>query len=77
MCRVLERIISKQLIFYLKSYNLLIQYQYSFISGKSTELQLTKCLKLLNNELNNTKCIDIIYVDFATEFFKQKFIILY
>ena len=41
MCRVLERIISKQLIFYLKSNNLLTKYQYGFISGKSTELQLT------------------------------------
>ena len=28
MCRVLERIISKQLIFYLKSNNLLTKYQY-------------------------------------------------
>ena len=44
MCRVLERIISKQLICYLKSNNLL-KIQYGFISGKSTELQLTKCLK--------------------------------
>ena len=43
MCRVLERIISKQLIFYLKSNNLLTKYQYGF--EKSTELQLTKCLK--------------------------------
>ena len=39
MCRVLERIISKQLICYLKSNNLLTKYQYGFISGKSTELQ--------------------------------------
>ena len=37
MCRVLERIISKKLIFYLKSNNLLKKYQYGFISGKSTE----------------------------------------
>ena len=35
MCRVLERIISKQLICYLKSNNLL-KIQYGFISGKST-----------------------------------------
>ena len=41
MCRVLERIISKQLICYLKSNNLLTKYQYGFISGKSTELQFT------------------------------------
>ena len=46
MCRVLERIIYKQLIFYLKSNNLLTKYQYGFISGKSTELQLTKCLNV-------------------------------
>ena len=68
MCRVLERIISKQLIFYLKSNNLLTKYQYGFISGKSTELQLTKCLKFWYNELNNKKCVDIIYIDFAKAF---------
>ena len=65
MCRVLERIISKQLICYLKSNNLLIKYQYGFISGKSTELQLTKCFKCWYNELNNKKCVDIIYIDFS------------
>ena len=69
MCRVLERIISKQLIFYLKSNNVLTKYQYGFISGKSTELKLTlKCLKFWYNELNNKKCVDIIYIDFAKAF---------
>ena len=68
MYRVLEHIISKQLIFYLKSNNLLTKYQYGFISGKSTELQLTKCLKFWYNELNNKKCLDIIYIDFAIAF---------
>ena len=48
MCRVLQCIISKQLIFYLKSNNLLTKIQYGFISGK-----LTKCLKCWYNELNN------------------------
>ena len=65
MCRVLERIISKQLIFYLKSNNLSTKNQYGFISGKSTELQLTKCLKCWYNELNNKKYVDIIYIDFS------------
>ena len=68
MCRILERIIYKQLIFYLKSNNLLTKYHYGFISGKDTELQLTKCLKCWYNELNNTKCVDIIYIDFAKAF---------
>ena len=68
MCRVLERIISKQLIFYLKSINLITKFQYGFISGKSTELQLTKCLKFWYNELNNKKCVDIIYIDFEKAF---------
>ena len=39
-----------------------------FISGKSTELQLTKCLKSWYNELNNKKCFYIIYIDFAKAF---------
>ena len=68
MCRVLEHIISKQLICYLKSNNLLTKYQYGFISGKSTKLQLTKCLKFWYNELSSTKCVDIIYIDFAKAF---------
>ena len=62
MCRVLEHIISKQLFFYLKFNNLLTKNQYGFISRKSTELQFTKCLKCWYNELNNTKCVDIIYI---------------
>ena len=53
---------------YLKSKNLLTKYQYGFISGKSTELQLTKCLKFWYNELNNKKCVDIIYIDFSKAF---------
>ena len=65
MCRVLEHIISKQLICYLKSNNSSTKYQYYFIIGKSTELQLTKYLKCWYNELNNKKCVDIIYIDFA------------
>ena len=68
MCKVLERIISKQIFFYLKSHNLLTKNQYGFISGKSTELQLTKCIKSWYSELNNTKCVDIIYNDFAKAF---------
>ena len=68
MCRVLEHIISKQLILYLKSNNLFIKYKYGFISGKSTALQLTKCLKCWYNELNNKKCVDIIYIYFAKAF---------
>ena len=47
MCRVLERIISKQLLFYLKSNNLLtinIKNQYGFISGKSTSNTMFKML---------------------------------
>ena len=37
MRRILERTISKQLIFYLKSNNVLTKNQYGFKSGKSTE----------------------------------------
>ena len=46
MCKVLERIISKQLILYFKSNNLLTKNKYCFISEKYTikVLQLTKCL---------------------------------
>ena len=68
MCRVLERIFSKQLFFYLKSNNSLTKNQYGFISGKSTELQLTKCLKSWYNVLNNIKFVNIIYIDFAKAF---------
>ena len=48
---------------------MLTKNQYGFISGKSTELQLTKCLRCWFNELNNIKCVDIIYIDFAKSFY--------
>ena len=45
--------------------NLLTKNQYCFISVKLTEVQLTKCSKCWYNELNNKKCVYIIYIDFA------------
>ena len=68
MHRVLEHIISKQYIFYLKSNNLLTTKSIWVISGKSTEIQLIKYSKCWLNELNNTKCVDIIYIYFEKAF---------
>ena len=49
-------------------YNLFTKNQYCFISGKLTEIQLTKCFKFSYNELNNTKCVNIIYFNLAKTF---------
>ena len=45
MCRALERIFSKTVFCYLKLNYLILKYQYSFISGESTGLQLTKNIR--------------------------------
>ena len=42
ICRVFERIISDQLIFYLNSNDLISKNQFGFLKNKSTELQLLK-----------------------------------
>ena len=68
MSRLIEKIISDQLLFYLKSNNLISKSQFGFLPRKSTELQLFKYHKFFASELINGKYIDLIYFDYAKAF---------
>ena len=65
---VLERIIADQLLFYLKSNELITEHKYGFLEKRSTEVQLLKFLKFWSDELIKGNFIDIIYFDFAKAF---------
>ena len=70
MSRVFERIFVKELTFYLKKNSLLSDSQFGFRSGKSVEIQLLKCYSKWITAIDEHKCIDIIYLDYAKAFDK-------
>ena len=69
MSRVFERILVKELTFYLKKC-LLSDSQFGFHSGKSVEIQLLKCYSQWITAINEHKIINNIYLDYAKAFDK-------
>ena len=67
-CRVLERIIRDQLTQYLKQHNLLDPNQFGFLPGRSTTLQLLKCVNDWTLSLESGSPTDVILIDFAKAF---------
>lgn len=66
--KLFERVVSKRLIDYLESNNLLTPHQYGFRRGKSTEDAVTCLTKLVVNHLDNgLKCIGV-FLDLAKAF---------
>ena len=55
-CKILERIIKKQLVHHLESANLLSKAQHGFRSGKSCTTQLLEYLYDIENALDNGDC---------------------
>ena len=70
MSRVFERILVKELTFYLTKYSLLSNSQFGFRSGKSVEIQLLKCYSQWITAIDEHRFIDIIYLDYAKAFDK-------
>ena len=65
VCKLLERIIKKQLILHLESANLLSKAQHGFRSGKSCTTQLLEYLYDIENALDNGDSVDAVYLDFS------------
>ena len=69
-CKIMESIIRDQLMFYFLSNNLFSDYQYGFINGRSTTLQLLKIVDDWTAKLDTGGQIDIVYTDFEKAFDK-------
>ena len=69
-CKVMESLIRDQLMNYFLENNLISDFQYGFVKGRSTMLQLLKILDELTTCLEHGGQIDIIYTDFEKAFDK-------
>ncbi len=68
ICRILEKIIRNHMIEYLCKNDLLSNYQFGFIKGRSTSLQLINILNDWTNSIENDVYTDCIYLDYQKAF---------
>ena len=68
VCRVLETIIRNFMVEFLVSNNLLSDFQFGFVKGRSTTLQLLNVLNDWTNSLENKFTTDCIYLDYQKSF---------
>ena len=67
-CRVMERIINKELLDYLLDNSLITKQQHGFIRYKSTCGNLLECLQDWVLSIDNKRVTDVIYIDFKKAF---------
>nr|CAD2154968.1 unnamed protein product [Meloidogyne enterolobii] len=68
LCRVLERLISIEIIKFLNKKSYFSDDQYAFLTNRSTSTQLLVMLNDFYNVIQENKSIDIVYIDFAKAF---------
>ena len=68
LCRILESLIRKVIIKHIMDNNLLTQYQYGFVSGRSTVLQLLHYMDYCADIVSKGGHVDAIYMDYAKAF---------
>ena len=68
VCRVLETIIRNFMVEFLVSNNLLSDFQFGFVKGRSTTLQLLNVLNNWTNSLGNKFTTNCIYLDYQKVF---------
>ena len=68
VCKLMEKIVKKQLNQHLKDNNLLAAEQYGFVSGRSTDTQLLTSLAHWQKALDEDIPVDVVYMDFKKAF---------
>ena len=66
--KILEKMVYKQLIFYLESNSLLSDYQFGFRSNRSTELAVTYFNNLVRKEADCGKVTGAVFIDLSKAF---------
>ena len=69
-CKIMESIIRDYIMSYFKVQNLFSNFQYGFIKGRSTVLQLLKVFDAWTSILDEGCQVDVIYTDFEKAFDK-------
>ena len=68
--KILERIVTKQIVGALEENNRLNDRQYGFRKGKSTDMNLLRFYNYVSDALSKNIAIDILYLDFSRAFDK-------
>ena len=64
ICKLFERIVTEQMLDYLRKYNLITRHQHGFLSQHSTTTKLLETLNDWTLALRNKQVVDAIYFDF-------------
>ena len=68
VCKLMESIIRDSMVDYMKKNDLFTDKQFGFIGGRSTVLQLLKCLDKWTDILDRGGVVDVVYCDFQKAF---------
>ena len=69
-CKVMESIVRDSMMAFFRSRNLLTQHQHGFLARKSTCTQLIECIDMWTLSLQNSRSLDVVYLDFQKAFDK-------
>jgi hypothetical protein len=67
-CKIMERVITRRILFYLHEHRLISNEQYGFLSGRSTTLNLLDALNDWTLAINNKHSVAVAYIDYAKAF---------
>ena len=65
LCKVMERLMATDMLFYLRINNLITKHQHDFLSRHSTCTQLIETINDWSIAFENKFCLDSAYLDFA------------
>jgi hypothetical protein len=68
LCKLLEKLIRKEIMAHMNINNLLSDKQFGFLAGRSTTLQLLKVMDEWTDILDRGDFVDVIYLDFMKAF---------
>jgi len=67
-CKIMERIITSDMLTYLHAHNVISKQQHGFLSHRCTETNLLECLNDWTLALHDRKSVMALYIDFAKAF---------
>jgi len=70
VCKILETIIKDCVVSFLETNNLIDDSQHGFIKGKSCLSNLLDFFEILTKQIDQGKCVDVIFLDFSKAFDK-------
>ena len=68
ICKLMESVLRDSIISHMKSHNLFSKYQYGFVSGRSTTLQLLQVIEEWTEWIDGGGSVDVCYLDFMKAF---------